>query len=261
MHEFIKWSVADGIATITLNRPEARNAFTLPMIREWERLLKSSADNDDVRVVVLTGTGERAFCAGVDLSWLTDDHTPLQRKRELHEGIQRVALAVEDLDKPVIAAINGVAVGAGLDMALMCDMRVMSTTARLSEGYVKLGLAPGDGGAYYLPRLIGISRALELLLTGDSVDAEEALRIGLVNRVAAPEQLGAETTRLARSLAANPPASVRMIKRATRQSASIDLRTALDLASSHLAILATTEDAAEALTALKEKRAGQYYGR
>ncbi len=258
--DWIKWSVGDGVGTITLNRPAARNAFTLPMIREWERLLRSCVDNDDVRVVVLTGAGDSAFCAGVDLSWLTEDHTPLQRKRDLHAGIQRVALAVEDLDKPLIASINGVAVGAGLDMALMCDMRLMSSTARLSEGYVKLGLAPGDGGAYYLPRLVGISRALELLLTGESIDADEALRIGLVNRVAAPEQLAAETTRLARSLAANPPASVQMIKRATRQSANIDLRTALDLASSHLAVLATTEDAAEALAALKEKRTGRYHG-
>jgi len=259
--EEIGWAVDDHIATITLNRPQAHNAFTLPMIREWERLLARSKNDDDIRVVVLTGAGDRAFCSGVDLSWLAEAHTPLQRKRDLHEGIQRVALAVDDLDKPIIAAINGVAVGAGLDMALMCDMRVMSTTARLSEGYVKLGLAPGDGGAYYLPRLIGIARALELLLTGDYVDADAALRIGLVNRIATPELLSAETLRLAAALAANPPASVRMIKRATRQSANVDLRTALDLASSHLAVLATTEDAAEALAAVREKRVGSYYGR
>jgi enoyl-CoA hydratase/carnithine racemase len=260
MSEEITWSAKDWIGTITLNRPQARNAFTLSMIREWERLLRSSKDDDDVRVVVLTGAGDRAFCSGVDLSWVADKRTPLQRKRDLHEGIQRVALAVDDLDKPIIAAINGVAVGAGLDMALMCDMRVMSTTAQLSEGYVKLGLAPGDGGAYYLPRLIGISRALELLLTGESIGADEALRIGLVNRVASPELLGSETMRLARAIAVNPPASVRMIKRVTRQSASVDLRTALDLASSHLAVLATTKDAAEALAAVKEKRAGLYNG-
>jgi enoyl-CoA hydratase/carnithine racemase len=256
----ITLSVEDSIATITLNRPHARNAFSLTMIREWEAMLTSCRRDDDVRVVVLTGAGDSAFCAGVDLSWLGDNRAPLQRKHDLHDGIQRVALAVDDLDKPLVAAINGVAVGAGLDMALMCDMRIMSTSARLSEGYVKLGLAPGDGGAYYLPRLIGISRALELLLTGEFVDAEEALRIGIVNRISAPEQLMSDTMTLARTLAANPPQSVRMIKRATRQSASIDLRTALDLASSHLAVLATTEDAAEALAAVKEKRPGRYRG-
>lgn len=257
----ICWSVEDTVGTITLNRPKSRNSFTLPMIREWERLLKQCRDDNGVRVVVLTGAGDRAFCSGVDLSWLGEERTPLERKRDLHDGIQRVALAVDDLDKPLIASINGVAVGAGLDMALMCDMRVMSTTARLSEAYVKLGLAPGDGGAYYLPRLVGISRALELLLTGDAIGADEALRIGLVNRVAAPDQLLSETMRLARALAANPPQSVRMIKRAARQSASIDLRTALDLASSHLALLATTDDAAEALAAVKERRGGVYHGR
>ncbi len=262
--EELRWSVNDGVGTIVLNRPQARNAFTFPMIREWERLLRAAKDDDDVHVVVLTGAGDRAFCAGVDLSSLTTAHpdrTPLDRKRELHDEIQRVALAVEDLDKPIIASINGVAVGAGLDMALMCDMRVMSTSARLSEGYVKLGLAPGSGGAYYLPRLVGLSKALELLLTGDFVDADEALRIGLVNRIAAPDQLAAETARLARTVADNPPMSVRMIKRATRQSATADLRTALDLISSHVAVLATTQDAAEALAAFREKRSGHYYGR
>ena len=259
--EHLDWSITDGVGTIVLNRPESRNAFTLAMIRDWEDLLRSCRTDDDVRVVVLTGAGERAFCAGIDLSWLTDARTPLQRKTDLHAGIQRIALAVEDLDKPIIAAINGVAVGAGLDMALMCDMRVMSSTAYVSEGYVKLGLAPGGGGAYFLPRLVGLAKAQELLLTGDVVDAEEALRIGLVNRVAEPGELMAETTALARAIAANPPASVRMIRRVTRQSASLELRPALDLVSSHVAILTTTHDVAEALSAVTEKRAGRYLGR
>jgi enoyl-CoA hydratase/carnithine racemase len=246
---------------IVLNRPEARNAFTLPMIREWEALLRSWRTDDSVHVVVLTGAGDKAFCAGIDLSWLTDSRTPLERKTDLYAGIQRIALAVDDLDKPIVAAINGVAVGAGLDMALMCDLRVMSATARVAEGYVKLGLAPGGGGAYYLPRLVGLSKALELLLTGDFVDAEDALRIGLVNRVVAPRELIAETTALARAIATNPPASVRMIRRVTRQSASLELRPALDLVSSHVAILASTDDVGEALAALSEKRAGNFIGR
>ncbi|WP_428338967.1 enoyl-CoA hydratase/isomerase family protein [Mycobacterium sp.] len=258
------WSVDDGVGTIMLNRPQKRNALTIMMIREWEHVLRAAKNDDEVRVIVLTGAGDQAFCAGVDLASLTTanpDRTPLERKLELHDEIQRVAVAVEDFDKPIVASINGVAVGAGLDMALMCDMRVMSTNARVSEGYVKLGLAPGDGGAYYLPRLVGMSKALELLLTGDFIEAEEALRIGLVNRIARSEQLAAETTRLARSIAANPPMSVRMIKRATRQSATTDLRTALDLVSSHVAILASTQDAAEALAAFREKRSPQYHGR
>ncbi|MEE6140148.1 enoyl-CoA hydratase-related protein [Mycobacterium sp. 050128] len=255
------WTVDDGVGMIVLNRPEARNAFTLPMIQEWEELLRACRTDDDVRVVILTGAGDKAFCAGIDLSWLTDAHTPLERKTDLHAGIQRIALAVEDLDKPIIAAINGVAVGAGLDMALMCDLRVMSSNARVSEGYVKLGLAPGGGGAYFLPRLVGLAKALEMLLTGDVVDAEEALRIGLVNRVVAAEQLLPVTTALARTIADNPPASVRMIRRVTRQSASLELRPALDLVSSHVAVLATTDDVTEALAAMMGKRVGNYTGR
>ncbi|WP_205015412.1 enoyl-CoA hydratase/isomerase family protein [Mycolicibacterium hodleri] len=258
------WSVQDGVGTITLNRPDSRNAFTFPMIHEWERLLRDARTNDDVRVIVLTGAGDRAFCSGVDLSAISNadpNLTPLERKSQLHEEIHRIAFALEDLDKPVIAAINGVAVGAGLDMALMCDMRIMSTSARVFEGYVKVGLTPGDGGSYYLPRIVGTAKALELLLTGDSVDAEEAMRIGLVNRIAAPELLAEETARFARSIADHAPVTVRMIKRATYQSANTDLRTALDLVSSHFAVVAATEDAAEALQAMKDKRAPQYRGR
>ncbi|BBY93393.1 crotonase [Mycobacterium gallinarum] len=260
----LEWSVRDGVGTIVLSRPESRNAFTFAMIREWARLLRSAKNDDDVRVLVLTGAGEKAFCSGVDLSSISNANpnlTPLQRKAQLHDDIHRVALALEDLDKPIIASINGVAVGAGLDMALMCDMRIMSTSARVSEGYVKVGLTPGDGGAYYLPRIVGTSKALELLLTGDFIDAEEALRIGLVNRIAAPEALAEETTRLARQIADHAPITVRMIKRATYQSANTDLRTALDLISSHFAVVAATEDAAEALQAMKDKRTPQYKGR
>ncbi|CAM3128572.1 enoyl-CoA hydratase/isomerase family protein [Mycobacterium colombiense] len=260
----LQWSVTDGVGIIRLNRPAARNAFTFPMIREWVRLLRAAKDDDTVRVVVLTGAGDKAFCSGVDLSSISHanpDLTPLQRKSQLHDEIHQVALAMADLDKPVIASINGVAVGAGLDMALMCDLRIMSTTARVSEGYVRVGLTPGDGGAYYLPRIVGTSKALELLLTGDFVDAEEALRIGLVNRLAAPEELAEETQRFARAIADQPPVTVRMIKRATYQSAEVDLRTALDMISSHFAVVAATEDAAEALAAMKEKRQPHYVGR
>lgn len=260
----LEWSVDDGVGTITLNRPGSRNAFTFSMIHKWERLLRDARTDDGVRVVVLTGAGDRAFCSGVDLSAISNanpDLTPLQRKQQLHDEIHRVALALEDLDKPVIAAINGVAVGAGLDMALMCDMRIMSSSARVSEGYVKVGLTPGDGGSYYLPRIVGTAKALELLLTGDWVDAAEALRIGLVNRVSAPENLATETARFAKVIAEHAPVTVRMIKRATYQSANTDLRTALDLVSSHFAVVAATEDAAEALKAMQDQRAPQYRGR
>ncbi len=260
----LEWSVADGVGTIRLNRPEQRNAFTFDMVEQWAELLRTARTDDDVRVVVLTGTGDKAFCSGVDLSSISNanpDLTPLERKSQLHERIHRVALELEALDKPVIASINGVAVGAGLDMALMCDLRIASRSARLSEGYVKVGLTPGDGGAYYLPRLVGTSKALELLLTGDFVSADEAHRIGMVNRVVDHDDLAEATAALAAQIAAAPPVTVRMIKRATYQSAGADLRTALDLASSHFAVVAATEDAAEALAAMKDKRPPVFRGR
>ena len=260
----LQWSVSEGVGTIRLNRPQARNAFTYPMIREWVRLLREAKHDDAVRVIVLTGAGDKAFCSGVDLAAISNANpnlTPLERKSQLHDEIHQVAHALADLDKPVIASINGVAVGAGLDMALMCDMRIMSTSARVSESYIKVGLTPGDGGAYFLPRIVGTAKALELLLTGDFIDAEEALRIGLVNRLATPETLAAETKRFARSIADHAPVTVRTIKRATYQSAEVDLRTALDLISSHFAVVAATEDASEALHAMKDKRAPHYIGR
>ncbi|MFB1298549.1 enoyl-CoA hydratase/isomerase family protein [Mycobacterium sp. pW049] len=262
--EDLVWTVDGGVGTIRLNRPESRNSFTFTMIGRWAEILRQVRHDDDVRVVVLTGTGDKAFCSGVDLGQISNadpDLTPLQRKSQLHDQIHLVALALADLDKPVIASINGAAVGAGLDMALMCDLRIMSTSARVSEGYVKVGLTPGDGGAYYLPRLVGTSKALELLLTGEFIDADEALRIGLVNRLAAPEDLTAATAAFAQSIAAMPPVTVRMIKRATYQSADIDLRTALDMISSHFAVVAATEDAAEALAAMKERRPASFVGR
>ncbi|RHW24000.1 enoyl-CoA hydratase [Nocardioides immobilis] len=260
----LEWSVDNLVGTIRLNRPERRNAFTFGMVREWAQILRDVRTDDSVRVVVLTGAGDRAFCSGIDLGSISNanpDLTPLERKSHLHDEIHQVALALEALDKPVIASINGAAVGAGLDMALMCDLRVAARSARLSEGYIKVGLTPGDGGAYYLPRLVGTAKALELLLTGDFVSADEAHRIGMVNRVVDDDDLGAETKALAEQVAAAPPVTVRMIKRATYQSARADLRTSLDLISSHFAVVAATDDAAEALSALQEKRVPTFQGK
>lgn len=260
----LEWSVADGIGTIRLNRPHRKNAFTFEMIDEWAGIIQRVRTDDAVRVVVLTGAGD-AFCSGVDLESFSpsDGSRPsvLERREALSERIHRIALALEDLDKPVIAAIRGVAVGAGLDMALMCDMRIASTTARLCEGYVKVGLVPGDGGCYWLPRIVGLPKALELLLTGETIDAAEAHRIGLVNRLVADDEFDAEVRRFAEQLAAAPPVTARLIKRATYQSARSDLRTSLDLVASHMAVVTQTEDAEEALAAMRERRPANYQGR
>jgi enoyl-CoA hydratase/carnithine racemase len=256
----LEYTVADGIGTILLNRPHRKNAFTIEMIDQWARILVEARTDPDVRVIVLTGAGD-AFCSGVDLSSMDGERpSPLQRKEHLTDHIHRVPYALEDLDKPVIAAINGAAVGAGMDMALMCDMRIIARSARLSEGYIRVGLVPGDGGCYYLPRLVGQAKALELLLTGDFIGAEEAARIGIANHVVDDDDLIAATTRLARKLADAPPVAVRTIKRAVYQSARADLRTALDLISSHMSVVTSTQDSAEALAAFREKRPGRYVG-
>lgn len=255
----IEWSVADGIGTILLNRPERRNAFTFEMVEEWARLVVAARTDAEVRVLVVRGAGG-AFCAGGDLDALADRPTALSQKRQIFDRVQRVALAMEDFDKPAIACVSGAAVGAGMDMALMCDLRIAGRSARFSEGYVRLGLVPGDGGCYYLPRLVGMGKALELLLTGDFVDAVEAERIGLVNRVVDDEELLDRTYELARRLAAQSPEAMRLIKRATYQSARVDLRTALDLVSSHFGVVSVSEDATEALDAFVAKRPPQFKG-
>jgi enoyl-CoA hydratase/carnithine racemase len=256
----IEWSLADGIGTIRLNRPERKNAFTFEMVDAWAELVRDARTDDDVRVLVLTGAGD-AFCSGGDLDVLSDRPSALSQKRNIFDRVQRVALAMEDLDKPTIAAVNGPAVGAGMDMALMCDLRIAARSARFAESYVNVGLVPGDGGCYYLPRIVGMGKALELLLTGDFVDAGEAERIGLVNRVVDDAALVEETYALAAKLAAKSPIALRMIKRTTYLSARTDLRTALDLVSSHFGVVAVTEDAREALAAFRERRPAAFHER
>lgn len=244
-------SIDRGVGIITLNRPERKNAFTMSMINRWAGILSDWRTDEEVKAIVLHGAGD-AFCSGADFSPDNEGKsgkTAYDHKCTLWEQIHRIALTLEDIDKPVIAAMNGVAVGAGLDMALMCDMRFAADTARFSEGYVKVGLVPGDGGAYYLPRIVGISKALELLLTGDFIDASTALRIGMVNRVYPAGQLMEETLGFAAKLAAGPSAVIRVIKRATYQSSRLDLRTSLDLISSHMGVIRETKDSQEAMKA------------
>jgi enoyl-CoA hydratase/carnithine racemase len=238
-------SLADRVMTIELQRPARKNAFTWSMLEPWAAAYEEAAADPGVGAVVLTGAGD-AFCSGVDLEALSEiDDTPLAHKKMLTDRVHRVAQALTRLEKPVIAAVNGVAVGAGMDMALMCDMRFASRTARFSEGYIRLGLVPGDGGCWFLPRLVGIGKALELLLSGDFIEAEEAHRIGLVNRLYESEELLGRTQEFAARLAASPPVAIQMIKRATYQSLDLDLFTSLDLISSHMGVVMASEATAE----------------
>ena len=257
----LTYVVHDAVATIILDRPERKNAFTLPMVDAWVVALREAAADPGVRAVVLTGAGED-FCSGVDLSALAAvEPTPLGRKHLLMDRVHQVALALADLDKPVVAAMRGVAVGAGLDMALLCDMRFAGRSALLSEGYLKVGLVPGDGGAWLLPRLVGTAKAMELLMTGDAVDADEAFRLGLVNRVYDDADVLAETQAFAVRLAGAPPVQIAMIKRLVRTAERMDLRSHYDLVSSHFGIVSSLQDYAEAQLAFREKRVGVYQGR
>lgn len=219
------------------------NAFTFEMIDAWHAALQRCREDDTVKVVIVTGSGN-AFCSGGDIVEMGDrlDHTPAQRKAELFQRIERIPLALEDLDKPVIAAVNGVATGAGMDMALMCDIRYAAESARFAETYIKVGLVPGAGGAHFLPRLVGVSKALELFFTGDFVDAQEAMRIGIVNRVFPDATLMEEVEKIARRMCRAPSLTLRMTKRAIYQGMRNDLRTNLDLISSHYAVITASED-------------------
>ena len=255
----LEYSREGHVATILLNRPARKNAFTLPMIDDWVAALEDARDNPEVRVVVLRGAGD-AFCAGVDLGRVSGEmgRDPVEMKELLRLRIQRIPRTMLELDKPVIASISGAAVGAGLDMALMCDMRLAGRSARLCESYIRVGFVPGAGGLWYLPRLVGVAKAFEIFMTGDFYDAEESLRIGLVNRLYDDERLLEETYALAERFAAAPPLAVGMIKRALYQSAAdIDLRTSLDLVSSHMGVLRSTSESVGAFTASRAKVGGE----
>ena len=246
------YEVKDKIATITLNRPDKLNAFTGPMIDAWARALADAQADASVNVIVVTGAG-RAFCSGGDVGRMGEgEPTPLDHKNQLWENIHRVPKTLEAVDKPVIAMVNGLAVGAGMGMCVMCDVRVAAESARFSTGYVRVGLVPGDGDTYFLPRLVGAAKALELLWTADFIEAPEAHRLGIVQRVVPDAELRDATYAFARQIADGPQIPVRMIKRLVYQSLRLDLRTHLDLVSSHMAVVRQTADHKEGVAAFKE---------
>jgi enoyl-CoA hydratase/carnithine racemase len=240
--EELVFEVVDGIATIRLNRPDRLNAFTPAMLDAWGDAIEVCKRDAAVRAVVLTGTG-RGFCSGGDVP-----------KTDMWERIHRIPKLLEDFDKPYIVAINGVAVGAGLDMALMGDIRFAAASARMGESYIKVGLVAGDGGTWFLPRLVGTAKALELLWTGDIIDAQEAERIGIVSKVLPDDALLPHTYEFARRLAAAPAMTLRLMKRAVYQGLRMDLRASLDMISSHQGVISTTHDHREAVAAFNEKR-------
>jgi len=250
---YIERSVADGIATITLNRPEKLNAFTGTMREDLLDALRASESDADVRVVVITGAG-RAFCAGGDVEYMhqlqkTNDVAGF---RKLLDAGRDVILQITGMSKVVIAAVNGIAAGAGCNLALACDTRIASREAKLSESFVRIGLHPDWGGTWLLPRLVGRSRALEILMTGRMVDATEAAAIGMVDRVV--EDLAAEVQKLARAIATASPIAISGIKRALQASETNDLRAQLELESEHQIACFQSNEAIERIGAFVQKK-------
>jgi enoyl-CoA hydratase/carnithine racemase len=254
---------ADGVAVATLNRPEKLNAITFTMFEEMPTLCAQIAADDDVRVLVVTGAG-RAFCAGLDLA----DAAQLtgMTVAEVMTGQESWADAIaafHRLKKPVIAAVNGAAAGAGFSLALAADIRLASPEARFNAAFVRIGLTGGDcGTSYYLPRLVGSGRAAEILMTGRFFGAEEAASIGLVNRVVAAEDLLSESVVLAQQIAANTPLGVRLTKQVLNTNVDApSLEAALEVENRNQVLTTRTADMAEALTAFREKRPPAFSGR
>jgi enoyl-CoA hydratase/carnithine racemase len=260
--EYIKFEIEQGVATITLNRPEKLNAFTDAMLEQWIEALERCRTDPDVRVIVMTGTG-RAFTTGGDLETFSSSaaQSPDMIKRRVMEGIQQLPRKITDIDKPVICALNGLATGGGLDIALACDIRFAAESARFAETYARMGLIPGAGGAYFLPRIVGWAKALEMFWTSDWVSAQEAERIGLVSKVFPDSQLMQETSAFARRVAEGAPLSVQLIKRVMRAGLEADLGTALELVASNLPIVRTSDDHQEAVSAFREKRKPLFKGK
>ncbi|HEY7936509.1 MAG TPA: enoyl-CoA hydratase-related protein [Candidatus Limnocylindrales bacterium] len=257
-YEALRWAADSGVATITLDRPEALNSLEATLKHDLLRALRDAGRDPEVRVVILTGAG-RAFCAGQDLKErLQPDPTPLDV--EVRERFNPLVQAIRSMDKPVIAAINGVAAGAGASLAFACDLRIAAETASFVLAFGRIGLVPDSGATWLLPRLIGLGRATELMLLPDPVGAADALRIGLVNRVVPAGELLAAAGVMAAALAAAAPRSLALTKRAIRRSLEATFEESLDYEASLQGIAGRTTDHAEGLAAFVEKRPPSFNG-
>ena len=260
MPDAVLYAVADGTATLTLNRPEKRNPISeREMVDAIVAALQRGGADPAVRVAILTGAG-RAFSAGGDLQVMHDAleeraRDPNATRRYYTEGIQRIPLAFEALDVPVIAAVNGPAIGAGCDLACMCDLRVAAESARFAESFVKLGIIAGDGGAWLLPRVVGWSKACEMALTGDAVGAAEALACGLVSQVVPDAGLMDAARALAARIAANPPGAVRATKRLLKEGRFARMDTLLHLSAAAQALAHASPEHRDALARAMRPRA------
>ena len=250
----------DGaVALLTINRPQVLNALNTPTIDELRRAVLDLKHDPAVRVIIITGAGEKSFVAGADINELAVQR-PAQGKEHARRG-QHVFDLIENLGKPVIAAINGYALGGGCELAMACTLRIASGTAKLGQPEINLGLIPGYAGTQRLPRLVGKGVALELLLTGRQITADEALRIGLVHRVVAAESLRAEAMTLARDLAGKAPIAMQYIIESVNRGLEVSFDNAQFLEATLFGLVASTEDMHEGTSAFLEKRKAEFKGR
>lgn len=260
-YDTLHYEVRDGVALITLNRPERLNAIGGSMKADLRHaFLERARAEDAVRCVVLTGAGERAFCAGADIKERADKVLPQAQYHLQQKATHELFRAIEQFEKPVIAALNGAALGGGLELALCCDVRIAVRGARLGLPEARIGALPAAGGTQRLPRLVGSGIAKELMLTGDHIDAERALAIGLVNRVVEPAELLPDALAMAARMAANAPLSLRHIKHAVDLGLQVGIDAGLEYERYAAALVVSSEDRREGMRAFVEKRAPVFRG-
>jgi len=255
----IQFETKEGIATLTINRPDKLNALNDAVIEELSEAVAAIETDDSIRGVIVTGAGPKAFVAGADIAELATQG-PLSGKDRSLAG-QAVLRRLERCGKPVVAAVNGFALGGGCELAMACHFRLASENAKFGQPEVKLGIGPGYGGTVRLPRLVGKGRALELLLTGDMIDAHEAYRIGLVNRVLAADELIPEAEKLLRRILGNGPIAVRLCLEAVETGLDLSVDESSLLEANHFGLIASTKDMREGMAAFLEKRSAAFTGR
>ncbi len=256
----ILYSVTDNVATITFNRPDVRNAFNDQMAEEMQSALKNVERDEAVRCIVITGAGQ-GFCAGQDLAAIRARGGEVSFRDHLKKTYNPIVSKLRSIEKPVIAAINGAAAGAGWGMALACDIRYASEAAKFRLAFIGIGLAPDSGTAYFLPRLVGLGKALELAYTNDPVDANTALSLGLVNKVMPADQLMPTTLELAKKLVQGPTRAMGLTKRAMNYALTSDLTDALDYEAHTQEIAGRSQDHHEGVQAFLEKRSPKFVGK
>ena len=257
--KYIIYEKSEGIATIMLNRPEALNAFSKDVVSEILTAIEDLRNDDAVRVVVVTGVGEKAFSAGADIKSMIG-MTAL-KARELSLMGERLCLALENLEKPVIAALNGYALGGGLEVAMSCDLRIASETARMGQTEINIGLIPGWGGTQRLTRLVGMTKAKELVYTGKMVDAKLAEQMGIINMVVPPDKFRETVKQLALDLASKAPVAIKVAKALINKGLDIGLDSALALEREGFSVVASSEDLKEGVAAFTEKRKPAFKGK